>query len=83
MVTESSEFLKFHAGGNARSTPRDSPRECSALLARAAPLKPEIRLAQAVSQFEADLSPEQKAAFNSDKHQSCISPPDISDVMGR
>ncbi len=53
----------------------------STLLARAAPLKPEIRLAQAVSQFEADLSPEQKAAFNSDKHQSLISPPDIDDVM--
>ena len=50
-------------------------------LAKAAQLKPEIRLAQAVSQFEADLSTEQKATFNSYKHQSCDSPPDISDVM--
>lgn len=50
-------------------------------LAKAARLKPEIRLAQAVSQFEADLSTEQKATLNSYKHQSCDSPPDISDVM--
>jgi hypothetical protein len=35
----------------------------SALLANAPRLKPEIRLQQAVSQFEADLSSEHKAAF--------------------
>ncbi len=50
-------------------------------LTKAARLKPEIRLAQAVSQFAADLSNEQKATFNSYKHHSCDSPPDTSDVM--
>ena len=50
-------------------------------LAKAARLKAEIRLAQAVSQFEADLSTEQKAIFKSYKHQSLDSPPDTSDVM--
>ena len=53
----------------------------SSVLANVAPLKPEIRLAQAVSQFEADLSIEQKATFRSYKSQSRISPPDIGDVM--
>lgn len=53
----------------------------SAALARAAPLKPEIRLAQAISQFEADLSTEQKATFRVYRSQSCESPPNIHDVM--
>lgn len=53
----------------------------STLLARAAPLKPEIRLTQAIAQFEVDLSDEQRADFNSTKRQSCHSPPDIHDVM--
>ena len=44
-------------------------------------LKPEIRLAQAISQFEADLSSEQKTSFRSFRSQSCDSPPDPSDVM--
>ena len=44
-------------------------------------LKPEIRLAQAVSQFEADLSREQKVAFRNYRSQSQDSPPDPSDVM--
>jgi ankyrin repeat domain-containing protein 50 len=35
----------------------------SSVLANASRLKPEIRLAQAVSQFEADLSNEQKTSF--------------------
>lgn len=50
-------------------------------LAKAARLKPEIRLAQAVSHFEADLSDDQKARFNSYKQKSCSLAPDISDVM--
>jgi hypothetical protein len=50
----------------------------SAILSR---LKPEIRLAQAVSQFEADLSHEQKTAFRTLESQSLNSPPDPSDVM--
>ncbi|KAI3573712.1 hypothetical protein IWW34DRAFT_754659 [Fusarium oxysporum f. sp. albedinis] len=51
------------------------------LLERIGPLKPEIRLAQAIAQFEMDLSGEQKAAFDSNKRQSCHSPPNIHDVM--
>ncbi|KAI9854299.1 MAG: hypothetical protein M1813_001292, partial [Trichoglossum hirsutum] len=54
----------------------------STLLANISRLKPEIRLAQAVSQFEADLSSEQKATFRTYRSQSRDSPPDPSDVMG-
>jgi ankyrin repeat domain-containing protein 50 len=50
-------------------------------LANASPLKPEIRLAQAVSQFEADLSSEQKTSFRTYRSQSRCFPPDPSDVM--
>ncbi|RYP71635.1 hypothetical protein DL770_008092 [Monosporascus sp. CRB-9-2] len=50
-------------------------------LAKAAPLKAEIRLAEAVSLFEADLSTEQKTTFRSHRSQLCKSPPDIHDVM--
>ncbi|KAH9205014.1 hypothetical protein DL95DRAFT_318379 [Leptodontidium sp. 2 PMI_412] len=53
----------------------------SALLANASRLKPEIRLAQAVSQFEADLSSEHKAAFHTYRSQLHNSPPSHSDVM--
>jgi hypothetical protein len=51
------------------------------VLSNASRLKPEIRLAQAVSQFEADLSSEQKATFRTYRSQSRDSPPDPSDVM--
>ncbi|KAI3328863.1 hypothetical protein HD806DRAFT_519243 [Xylariaceae sp. AK1471] len=51
------------------------------ILASASRLKPEIRLAQAVSQFEADLSNEQKTAFRTYRSQSLDSSPDPSDVM--
>ena len=53
----------------------------SVLLANVSRLKPEIRLAQAVSQFEADLSSEQKTTFRTYRFQSCNSPPDPKDVM--
>jgi hypothetical protein len=53
----------------------------SLALANARPLKPELRLAQAVSQFEDDLSSEQKAAFRTHKSQSRDSPPSHSNVM--
>ncbi|KAH8657186.1 hypothetical protein BGZ60DRAFT_383986, partial [Tricladium varicosporioides] len=53
----------------------------STLLANASRLKPEIRLAQAVSQFEADLSSEHKAAFRTHRSQSHNCPPNHSDVM--
>lgn len=53
----------------------------SSVVANASQLKPEIRLAQAVSQFEADLSNEQKTAFRTLKSQSLNSPPDPSHVM--
>lgn len=51
------------------------------ILTKASRLKPEIRLAQAVSQFEADLSDEQKTDFRTLKSQSLDSPPDPGDVM--
>src|ERR1700744_4961789 len=50
-------------------------------VAKASRLKPEIRLAQAVSLFEADLPPEQKDALRDQKSQLQSSPPDQSDVM--
>ncbi|KAH8786195.1 hypothetical protein BGZ57DRAFT_789032, partial [Hyaloscypha finlandica] len=53
----------------------------SVLFANASRLKPEIRLAQAVSQFEADLSSEHKAAFHTYRTQSHNSPPSHTDVM--
>jgi hypothetical protein len=53
----------------------------SGVMSNASRLKPEIRLAQAVSQFEADLSNEQKAVFRNYRSQSRSSPPDPRDVM--
>lgn len=53
----------------------------SQALATASRLKPEIRLAQAVSEFEADLSAEQKAAFRTNRSRSLASPPSTQDVM--
>jgi len=53
----------------------------SKALASASILKPEIRLAQAVSQFAADLSSEQKDSFYAQKCHFEKSPPDESDVM--
>jgi hypothetical protein len=53
----------------------------SVILANGRPLKPEIRLAQAVSRFEADLSSEQKATFRTYKSQSWGSPPSYSNFM--
>lgn len=49
----------------------------SNVLTTASRLKPEIRLAQAVSQFEADLSDEQKSTFRTLKSKS----PSPDDVM--
>ncbi|PQE11929.1 hypothetical protein CJF31_00000051 [Rutstroemia sp. NJR-2017a BVV2] len=53
----------------------------SVALANASRLKAEVRLAQAISQFEADLSREQKAAFHASKIRTHKSPPTPSDVM--
>lgn len=50
-------------------------------LANASSLKAEIRLAQAVSEFEAGLSREQKSTFRDMKSQSLSKAPDSSDVM--
>ena len=49
-------------------------------LAFASRLKPEIRLAQEVSEFEAALSDEQKATFRSCRSQAQASPPDAGDI---
>jgi hypothetical protein len=51
------------------------------ILSDAAKLKPEIRLAEAVSQFEACLSAGQKADFRNQKIQTLKTPPDIADIM--
>ncbi|KAF2831976.1 hypothetical protein CC86DRAFT_400757 [Ophiobolus disseminans] len=53
----------------------------SSALAKASPLKPEIRLAQAVSEFEADLSHEQKSTFQTLRSQSLSVTPGPRDVM--
>jgi guanyl-specific ribonuclease Sa len=53
----------------------------SSALARASPLKADIRLAQAVSEFEADLTKEQKSTFRNLRSQSLSAAPSPSDVM--
>jgi hypothetical protein len=53
----------------------------SRALAKAALLKPEIRLAQVISEFEADLSNEQKASFRMLRMQSLSTTPSPDDVM--
>jgi hypothetical protein len=53
----------------------------STAISNASRLKPEIRLAQVISQFEADLSSEQKATFRNYRSQSLDSPPNPRDVM--
>lgn len=50
-------------------------------LIRAASLRPEIRLAQAISQFEADLPTEEKTNLKSYRFQARNNPPNIHDVM--
>ncbi|RKK86522.1 hypothetical protein BFJ68_g17134 [Fusarium oxysporum] len=73
-------FRQAIPGDQAPQRTAESPA-MPTLLERIVPLKPEIRLAQAIKQFEMDLSDEQKAAFDSNKRQSCHSPPNIHDVM--
>lgn len=51
------------------------------ILANAARLKPHVRLAQAVSQFEASLSSEDKASFRNQRTQALKTPPSPMDVM--
>ncbi|KAF2864829.1 hypothetical protein BDV95DRAFT_555376, partial [Massariosphaeria phaeospora] len=53
----------------------------SGALAKASSLKPEIRLAQAVCEFEADLSNEQKSRFRTLRSQSLSTTPSQRDVM--
>ncbi|KAF2467808.1 uncharacterized protein BDR25DRAFT_291179 [Lindgomyces ingoldianus] len=53
----------------------------SSILAKASQLKAEIRLAQAVSQFEAELSNDHKTVFRNYRSQSLDSPPTPGDVM--
>lgn len=50
-------------------------------LETAAPLKPKVRLAQAISEFEADLTTQQKIQFGSYKQRVRKFLPGISDVM--
>ena len=53
----------------------------SLALEKASKLKPEIRLAQAVSQFEADLSPQDKWELHTYRQQILKNPPNLRDVM--
>ncbi|KAF2177053.1 hypothetical protein K469DRAFT_755313 [Zopfia rhizophila CBS 207.26] len=53
----------------------------SIILANASRLKPEIRLAQAVSQPEADISNEQKTTVHTYRSRALDSSPDPSNVM--
>lgn len=53
----------------------------SLALTQASRLKPELRLAQAISEFEADLSSEQKVAFRTHRVQLQNCPPNEMDVM--
>ncbi|KAF2008618.1 hypothetical protein BU24DRAFT_360102, partial [Aaosphaeria arxii CBS 175.79] len=48
---------------------------------QASALKPDIRLAQAVSEFQADLSSEEKAKFQSQRSQFAAASPVLDDVM--
>jgi hypothetical protein len=50
-------------------------------LAKAAKLKPELRLAQAISEFEASLSTQEKSTFRTIKSQSLSAAPTQGDVM--
>lgn len=50
-------------------------------LRSAFPLKTEIRLAQAVSEFEAGLDTQQKAAFRNNRSTARMNPPALKDVM--
>ena len=47
------------------------------LLAKAGPLKPEIKLAQALSEFEAVLADDQKTKFRTYRRQSAPNPTDV------
>ncbi|OAL50438.1 hypothetical protein IQ07DRAFT_587101 [Pyrenochaeta sp. DS3sAY3a] len=53
----------------------------SLIASNAARLKPEIRLAQAVSQFEASLSDDLKSEFRNNRARSLSSAPTSNDVM--
>jgi hypothetical protein len=51
------------------------------IISSAARLKPEIRLADAVSRFEARLSSDEKATFRNQRAHALQTPPDITSVM--
>jgi len=51
------------------------------VLSKVSTLKAELRLAQAISEFEKELATEQKAAFRTARNASTRAPPDYHDVM--
>jgi hypothetical protein len=51
------------------------------IMSNAARLKPEIRLAEAISQFESSLPVDQKLNFRDQRAQALRSAPDAADVM--
>ncbi|KAK1454416.1 hypothetical protein CCUS01_10378 [Colletotrichum cuscutae] len=57
------------------------PMVMATALRKASRLKPDIRLAQAVSEFEASLNSTQKASFRNERSTACKNPPSAADVM--
>src|SRR5437868_4783133 len=53
----------------------------SVALIKAVPLEADLRLVEAVSQFEAELSDEEKAEFRTIRSQTVTSPPTVNNVM--
>jgi hypothetical protein len=53
----------------------------SKALASASRLKPQIRLSQAIAEFQADLTIDQKAEFDNHTARMCRAPPSTNDVM--
>jgi hypothetical protein len=53
----------------------------SLIIPTVARLKPEIRLAEAISQFDASVSAAQKATFRTDRSQALHSPPEPGNVI--
>ncbi len=51
------------------------------VVATVAKLKPELRLAKAISQFEASLSNDEKIIFRDQRSQSLRAPPGVNEVM--
>lgn len=72
---------KHHARLSLRTASSAWPMIMATALRKASRLKPDIRLAQAVSEFEASLNSTQKASFRNERSTACKNPPTAADVM--